>query len=204
MLHTEWERPSTLFQKIPARPGRTAGEVRELENVAMGVRMRVAAAALALLAAGCTANASHLAASPTSLPPDPHTAAALLKIATAFNHDYDTGDYGRVYTRWDARSQAIITRADYLRRHKDCPGGSHRSGRSQHEAQRCGPRRDRLAGPVAGRAAGVPDGPVGPGPLALMSFCRPGETGVIALAGRADGFRPIPLSASIAAAGRSS
>jgi hypothetical protein len=88
MLRTEWERPSTLFQKIPARPGRTAGEVRELENVAMGVRMRVAAAALALLAAGCTANASHLAASPASLPPDPHTAAALLKIATAFNHDY--------------------------------------------------------------------------------------------------------------------
>jgi hypothetical protein len=81
---------------------------------------------------------------------------------------------------------------------------SRRPGRSQHEAQRCGPRRDRLAGPVARRAAGVPDGPVGPGPLALMSFCRPGETGVIGLAGRADGFRPIPLSASIAAAGLSS
>jgi hypothetical protein len=46
-------------------------------------------------------------------------------IATAFNHDYDTGDYGPVYTRWDARSQAIITRADYIRRHKDCPSGSH-------------------------------------------------------------------------------
>ena len=36
----------------------------------------------------------------------------------------DTGDYGPVYTRWDARSQAIITRADYIKRHKDCPGGS--------------------------------------------------------------------------------
>ena len=58
------------------------------------------------------------------MPPDPHTAAALLKIATAFNHDYDTGDYGPVYARWDARSQAIITRADYIQRHKDCPAGS--------------------------------------------------------------------------------
>ena len=29
------------------------------------------------------------------------------------------------YARWDARSQAIITRADYIRRHKDCPSGSH-------------------------------------------------------------------------------
>jgi hypothetical protein len=25
---------------------------------------------------------------------------------------------------WDARSQAIITRAGYIKRHKDCPGGS--------------------------------------------------------------------------------
>ena len=59
------------------------------------------------------------------LPLDSHTPSALLKIATAFNHDYDTGDYGPVYTRWDARSQAIITRADYIKRHKDCPSGSH-------------------------------------------------------------------------------
>ena len=59
-----------------------------------------------------------------SLPPDPPTGSALLAIATAFNHDYDTGDYGPVYARWDARSQAIITRADYVQRHKDCPAGS--------------------------------------------------------------------------------
>jgi hypothetical protein len=60
-----------------------------------------------------------------SLPPDPHTASALLKIATVFNRDYGSGNYGPVYTRWDARSQAIITGADYIRRHKDCPGASH-------------------------------------------------------------------------------
>jgi hypothetical protein len=70
-----------------------------------------AVAAAALFAAGCTAGTAHTGASLAPLPPDPHTAAALLKIATTFNHDYDTGDYGPVYTRWDARSQAIITRA---------------------------------------------------------------------------------------------
>ena len=73
---------------------------------------------------GCTASTGRPTAPAVSLPPDPHTVAALLKIATAFNHDYDTGDYGPVYARWDARSQAIITRADYIQRHKDCPAGS--------------------------------------------------------------------------------
>jgi hypothetical protein len=80
-------------------------------------------AAIAVLAAACTASAGHPAASPT--PPDPHTAAALLKIATAFNHDYNTGDYGPVYARWDPRSQAIITRADYVARHRGCLGAPH-------------------------------------------------------------------------------
>lgn len=96
-----------------------------LNRAAMRVRMAVAAAAVALLAAGCTAGTAHTARPQASLPPDPHTAPALLRIASAFNHDYDTGDYGPVYARWDARSQAIITRADYIQRHKDCPGGSH-------------------------------------------------------------------------------
>jgi hypothetical protein len=95
------------------------------ENVAVRVLIRFVVAAVVLFAAGCTAGKAHLAAPRAPLPPDPHTAAALLKIATGFNHDYDTGDYGPVYARWDARSQAIITRADYIRRHKDCPGDSH-------------------------------------------------------------------------------
>ena len=80
-----------------------------------------AVAAMVLLASGCT---DHPAVSPAPLPTDPHTASALLKIATVFNHDYDTGNYAPVYARWDASSQAIITRADYIARHKDCPGGS--------------------------------------------------------------------------------
>ena len=84
----------------------------------------IAVAAAVLFATACAAGSARPAASPAPLPPDPHTASALLKIATAFNHDYDTGDYGPVYARWDARSQAIITRADYIARHKDCPSGS--------------------------------------------------------------------------------
>jgi hypothetical protein len=112
--------------------------------------LMAAAAAAALFAAGCTAgpghtaaspghtaaapghtaaspahtaaSPGHTAASPAPLPPDPRTAPALLKIAARFNHEYDSGDYGPVYARWDARSQAIITRAGYIRRHRDCPG----------------------------------------------------------------------------------
>ena len=88
------------------------------------IHLAVAAVAAAVLAAGCSSSTTtHPAVA--SLPPSPHTASALLKIATVFNRDYDGGNYGPVYARWDARSQAIITRADYIRRHKDCPGAPH-------------------------------------------------------------------------------
>jgi hypothetical protein len=107
------------------------------ENVVVRVLIGLVVAAVALFAAACTAAAGHPAATPVPLPVDPHTTAALLKIAAAFNHDYDTGDYGPVYARWDARSQAIITRADYIRRHKDCPTGSH--SLSQTESVSPGP-----------------------------------------------------------------
>jgi hypothetical protein len=84
--------------------------------------MAVTSVAAPLLAVGCAAGTTTHPAAAASLPPDPHTASALLKIATVFNRDYDSGDYGPVYARWDARSQAIITRADYIQRHHDCPG----------------------------------------------------------------------------------
>jgi hypothetical protein len=91
--------------------------------------LAAAVATAALLAAGCTASTGHgtghAAASSSPLPPDPRTASALLKIATTFNDDYDNGDYGPVYARWDTRSQAVITRAQYIERHKDCPGAPH-------------------------------------------------------------------------------
>jgi hypothetical protein len=87
--------------------------------------LTVAAVAAAWLAAGCSASTTAHPVAAASLPPSPHTASALLKIATVFNHDYDTGKYGPVYARWDPRSQAIITRADYITRRKDCSGGPH-------------------------------------------------------------------------------
>ena len=97
--------------------------------------MAAAVTAAALLAAGCTAGTGHDAAAPSAspgpLPADPWTAAALLTIAAAFNNEYQSGDYGPVYARWDARSQAIITRAEYIRRHKDCPGGSQLPARTE-------------------------------------------------------------------------
>jgi hypothetical protein len=90
------------------------------------VLMEIVPVAATLLAAGCAASAAHHpAASPGPPPPDRHTAPALLKIAQAFNREYDNGDYGPVYARWDARSQAIISRADYIRRHHDCPDAPH-------------------------------------------------------------------------------
>lgn len=82
----------------------------------------VIAIVLAAVTAGCSARAGHPAApAPSASPRDPHTAAALLQVATTFNNNYDTGRYGAAYDRWDARSQAVITRADYIRRHTDCP-----------------------------------------------------------------------------------
>lgn len=105
------------------------------------VRRLAVLGVVAVLAAGCTAQASRPAAQPSSAQPssarpsspqpssaqpsgaspDPRTAAALLRIATVFNNDYDTGVYGPVWDRWDARSQAVISRADYIRRHTECP-----------------------------------------------------------------------------------
>jgi hypothetical protein len=95
-----------------------------MENLVRRLIVAITVAVVALFAAGCTAGTGHPAASLAALPPDLHTAPALLKIAAAFNHDYDTGDYRPVYARWDARSQAIIARADYIKRHEECPGGS--------------------------------------------------------------------------------
>jgi hypothetical protein len=52
--------------------------------------------------------------------PDPKTAAALVRIAQAFNDNYDRNNDGPVWDRWDARSQAVISRAEYIRRHAEC------------------------------------------------------------------------------------
>ena len=80
---------------------------------------------LLLLAAvsACSAPARHDASAPssprgtpaTSPGPDPKTAAALIRIAQVFNTDYGNNIDGPVWDRWDARSQAVISRADYIR-----------------------------------------------------------------------------------------
>jgi hypothetical protein len=100
-------------------------------------QLAAAVAAAACLIAGCSSASAQdpgpgqrrAAASAAPLPPDPRTASALLKIATTFNNDYDSGDYAPVYARWDARSQAIITRAQYVRRHRDCPSAPQTAAR---------------------------------------------------------------------------
>ena len=56
---------------------------------------------------------------------DPESAKALLRIARAFNNDYQQNKDAAVYARWDAASQAVISRATYLRRHRDCPNTPH-------------------------------------------------------------------------------
>ena len=90
---------------------------------------RRAAAVLFLLLAlsGCCSPTRHgpaasarPAAAATSQPPDPRTAAALVRIAQVFNTDYDHNKDGPVWDRWDARSQAVISRAEYIRRHAEC------------------------------------------------------------------------------------
>jgi hypothetical protein len=54
------------------------------------------------------------------LPPEPKTAAAVVRIAQVFNTDFGRNNDGPVYDRWDARSQAVISRAEYIRRHAEC------------------------------------------------------------------------------------
>ena len=45
---------------------------------------------------------------------------ALVRIAQVFNNNYDDNHDGPVWDRWDARSQAVISRAEYIRRHAEC------------------------------------------------------------------------------------
>lgn len=99
--------------------------MRIARNAARCAWIRGAVAAIAAtLAVGCSSApaVAHRESSPAgTLPRDPDTASALLKIAKVFNDDYDRGLYGPVYDRWDERSKALISRADYIRRHTECP-----------------------------------------------------------------------------------
>ena len=124
------------------RAGTAPGTHRSARQAAAWAALACAAAASPALA-GCSNPASHPAApaatasqasesaggtSPPGASPgpaDPQTAAALLRIAQAFNNAYDNGDFGAAYDRWDTRSRAIISRAEYIRRHRVCAPATH-------------------------------------------------------------------------------
>jgi len=100
------------------------------------VRRRAAVALVAILAlSGCSSSGagpssltSSAPAGSTSPPPvaappvapERETAGQLLRVARVFNDEYGRNDDGPVYDRWDARSRAVISRADYIRRHLEC------------------------------------------------------------------------------------
>jgi len=52
---------------------------------------------------------------------DHRSAFTLLQIARRFNDDFQRNVDAPVYDRWDAASRAIISRRDYLARHRRCP-----------------------------------------------------------------------------------
>ena len=82
----------------------------------------VAAPVLAVLAlAACGSSAPAAATTAAGARRDPNTTQALLRIARTFNENFSANRVGPVYDRWDARSKAIISRADYVRRHEECP-----------------------------------------------------------------------------------
>lgn len=126
---------STVARQAPgptSQPPTSAARDRLVKRPLLPAALAAAlATALAGALTGCSARASatgpatakRTPTSPTvaAAPRDPATAAALQRIATVFNNEYDTGDYGPVYDRWDARSKAIISRADYIRRRTECP-----------------------------------------------------------------------------------
>lgn len=53
--------------------------------------------------------------------PEPESARTLLHVAREFNADYAANRDGLVYDRWDPASRWIIPRAEYVRRHRECP-----------------------------------------------------------------------------------
>ena len=87
-------------------------------------RQLVGAAALTLALAGLTScgGSASTAAKPASAEHgDPPTAQALLRIARQFNNDYADDNDSAVYDRWDTQSRKIISAAEYIRRHRECP-----------------------------------------------------------------------------------
>lgn len=104
--------------------------VHSRRSPARSVAILLVAAALSSCSATPTAASLSPSPSPTGTltpsaevapTPEAKTAAELKAVAQVFNDDYGRNDDGPVYDRWDAASQAIITRSEYVRRHQECP-----------------------------------------------------------------------------------
>lgn len=106
----------------PQGPAGGGTLVCRLRRAAAAWALAVAAlAAAALVLAACGAPTGGAAAAHRRPLRDPETRPALLRIARRFNDDYATNRDAAVYDRWDAASRAVISRAAFLRRHRDCP-----------------------------------------------------------------------------------
>jgi len=57
----------------------------------------------------------------TSTSREPATSTELVRVATQFNHDYQFNIDGPVWDRFDPASRALISRANYVRWHQECP-----------------------------------------------------------------------------------
>ncbi len=86
----------------------------------LGARKQ-AAARISALGFVLVTTAACGASRPAAVRPDPRTVGALLAIARRFDADYAANRDGPVYDRFDAASRAVITRAEYIRRHHECP-----------------------------------------------------------------------------------
>lgn len=85
-------------------------------------RATAAAAALAIAAStGLAACGTKSTAAPAPTSPEPKTASRLLAVASSFNREYAANDVAPVYARWDARSRSVISEAQYVLRHHECP-----------------------------------------------------------------------------------
>jgi hypothetical protein len=87
----------------------------------LAVAVATVFASLVLTACSSTAGPTGTMSSPTpTFVPDQHTANDLIRVAQVFNDQFGRNDVGPVYDRWDVRSQAIISRSEYVRRHLEC------------------------------------------------------------------------------------
>jgi hypothetical protein len=121
-------RPGPAIPDDPANSTAASDDGGDAKAPGFGAFLRTilswvaAALVIAALAAGCSASTARSNTRKDNLPPrDRDNVVALLRIAVTFNNDYDSGIYAPVYDRWDARSKAIIGRAEYIRRHTECP-----------------------------------------------------------------------------------